>query len=544
MKITVRFSTLAVLLAMLVVLPAGAADWQWSAPMGNSRAFLWIPPDCKRVRAVVVGQNNMIEQGILEHDHFRKEMSRLGVAEIFIAPPFDTWQNATNNDTANAQFDAMLKSFAGGSGCSELEFAPIIPLGHSAMASYPWNFAAWNQSRTLAILSVHGDTPQTDLVGNGQPNVDWGWRNIDGIPGLMAMAEYEWLEARLTPALKFRNEHPKTPLAMLAEPGNGHFNYCDNLIKFLAMFIRKAAEQRLPTDMPLDKPPVLKPVDPTKGWLVERWHLNQPRTFKPVPWSKYTGDPNEAFWCFDREMAMATQDFFADQPGKQPQLLGLVQDGKTVPQTETHQQVNLRFIPLDDGVTFRLSATFLDSVESGSKNLSRWTYLPAGSPLGHASGGGPIAISRISGPVAKINGDTFRVQFDRVCSTTDKRNFDIWLLASHSGDSKYKSIMQQALLKIPRFTDGAEQHINFPEIHNQKVGTKSLKLNAASDSGRKVYYYVREGPAEIEGDTLRFTKIPPRTKFPVKVTIVAWQHGLPGKVRTAAPVLQEFNLTK
>jgi hypothetical protein len=91
-------------LVFLIWMSASAADWQWSVPMGNGRAFLWISPDCKQLRAVVVGQNNMIEEGILEHDYFRKEMSKLGIAEIFIAPPFDTFQSATNNDAANAQF--------------------------------------------------------------------------------------------------------------------------------------------------------------------------------------------------------------------------------------------------------------------------------------------------------------------------------------------------------------------------------------------------------------------------------------------------------
>ena len=57
--------------------------------MGNGRAFLWIPPNCKQVRAVVVGQNNMIEQGILEHPIFRKTLADENIAEVFIAPPFD-----------------------------------------------------------------------------------------------------------------------------------------------------------------------------------------------------------------------------------------------------------------------------------------------------------------------------------------------------------------------------------------------------------------------------------------------------------------------
>jgi hypothetical protein len=93
------------------------------------------------------------------------------------------------------------------------------------MASYPWNFAAWNPARTLAILSVHGDAPQTTLVGNGRPNVDWGARSLDGIPGLMVMGEYEWWEDRLTPATKFRAAHPSAPVALLADAGAKVFYY-------------------------------------------------------------------------------------------------------------------------------------------------------------------------------------------------------------------------------------------------------------------------------------------------------------------------------
>jgi hypothetical protein len=49
----------------------------------------------------------------------------------------------------------------------------------------------------------------------------------------------------------------------------------------------------------------------------------------------------------------------------------------------------------------------------------------------------------------------------------------------------------------------------------------------------------REGPAEIQGDLLKLTAIPPRAKFPVEVTVVAWQFGTlgPAAVQSAEPVI-------
>lgn len=543
------YQTLALisLLAALFTGSAFAADWQWSVEtpgMTGSRAFLWIPPNCARVRAAIVAQHNMIEESILEHPEFRKTLSDLGIAEVWVAPPFDGVFRFDQG--AGDRFSAIMKALAEESGYPELSYAPVVPMGHSACASYPWNFAAWNPGRTLAILSVHGDAPLTNMTGSGHPNPDWGDRNIDGIPGLMVMGEYEWIEGRLEPAIKYRAEHPATPLAVLAEPGRGHFDVSEDLIHFLTMFIRKAVEERLPQDTPAGQAPVLKPVDPKAGWLVERWHLNQPREVAAAPYASYKGDPQQAFWAFDKEMAMATQNYRANQIGKLPQLLGFVQDGKVVPQSDTHNQVTLRFEPMEDGVTFKLSATFLDHVDPGSKNLPRWTYLPAGSPLGHATGGGPIVISTITGPVKKIDEDTFAVSLNRTASTVDKRAGDIWLLASQQGDGKYKSILQQALMRIKPNTVGADQHITFPEIPAQTAGACALKLAASSDSGAKVSYYVREGPAEIDGDTLTFTAVPPRAKLPIHVTVVAWQWGHSGapQLKTAAPVERTFDLIK
>jgi hypothetical protein len=529
---------------LVVVQSAICAEWQWSVPMGKGRAFLWIPPQREQLRGVVVGQNNMIEMGILEHTDFRKTLAEKGIGEVFIAPPFEFIFRFDKD--AGERFNETMRRLAETSGYEELNVAPVVPLGHSACASFPWNFAAWNPGRTLAVLSVHGDAPLTKLTGCGQPNPNWGNRNLDGIPGLMVMAEYEWGEERLAPALAFRNQYPDTPLAMLAEPGRGHFDYADELVRYLAMFVRKAADARLPANDSPDQPQSLRPVDPAKGWLVERWHLNQPRKQEPAPVAGYKGDPQEAFWAFDKEMAMATHRYMADQPGKLPQLLS-VSDGE-MPIGETcGEPVTPRFIPEPDGVTFQLKTAFMGTVPGDAThngNAARWAYSPAGSKLGHASGGGPIRLQKIVGPAIQTGPNTFEFAMNRVNSTEDGRNFDIWLSASHPGDARYKSMVQQAMIRVPQNTGGRGQTLTFPSIPNQNVGSKSLSLNATSDAGTKVRFYVLEGPAEVDGDTLRFTPIPPRAKFPVKVTVVAWQHGIAGRIRTAEPVMREFRLIR
>jgi hypothetical protein len=75
---------------------------------------------------------------------------------------------------------------------------------------------------------------------------------------------------------------------------------------------------------------------------------------------------------------------------------------------------------------------------------------------------------------------------------------------------------------------------------------KSITLAASSSAGIPVYYYVKEGPAEIKTNKLEFTKIPIRSKYPVKVIVVAWQYGrIAGdKIKSAEPIKQSFYISK
>jgi hypothetical protein len=528
-----------------------ATEWQWSIEVkggresaGPARAFLWIPADCRRVRGVVLAQHNMEEIQILENPRFRRALSELGFAEVWCSPPFDHLFRF--NEGAGDTFNGMMNDLAGQSGYDELKYAPIVGIGHSAAASWPYYFAAWDPNRALAAISVSGQWPYVRDRGTFAPDI-WGDRTIDYIPSLETMGEYEAANTWSTEGLRERQQHPLMPLSMLAAPAEGHFASSDKKVEYLVLYIKKAVQYRMPQEAPLDGPSKLKPIDPTRtGWLVDKWRFNQPPTAPAAPVGQYAGDPAQAFWFFDEEMAKATEAYQAAYRGMKPQLVGYVQDGNAVPQRNTHLQVSLRFEPLEDGVTFRLTGAFYDTVPGGSPRLATWSGLSAGSPIGHATGGTPISIDRICGPFEKLGPDTFAFRLGRGLGANLK-SYELCFAATHPGDNEYKPAVQQANMILPiRNAEGAEQHIMFPEIPTQKAGTKSVKLGATCDSGAKVYYYVREGPAEVDGDMLTFTAIPPRSKYPVRVTVVAWQYGRASepKLRTAVPLERTFSIVK
>ncbi len=526
-----------------------AAEWQWSVPISSvtssetnaaPRAFLWIPPGCRQVRAVVVGQHNMEEEPIFEHPKFRAALAELGFAVVWVTPGWDLFFRFDLG--AGEKFQEMMTALAAESGYAELATAPIVPLGHSAAASYPWNFAAWAPDRTLAVISVSGQWPYYA----DQNTPDWAGRTVDGVPGLVSMGEYEAAEERAGTGLQQRSDHPKTALSMLANPGAGHFDVSDEKVEYLAFYLRKAAQYRLPGTSPAGTSPVkLTPIDPTTGgWLADRWHKDGKPSAPAAPVGRYKGDPKNAFWYFDEEHAQMTEQFQARDRGKKQQLVGYVQDGQVVEQNpKAHAQVLLKFVPLEDGISFRLTGTFLDTVPEGRPE--KWTGLPKDAPVPHAAAGGPVVISRICGPVEQTGPDTWAIRFYRMGMDNTKRSNDIWLLASHPGDAEFRRAVQQSQLRFPlKNTAGADQKITFPKIPDQRAGAQTVKLHATSDSGEPVHYYIREGPAELDRDTLHLTAIPPRAKFPVKVTVIAWQWGrsLDPKLKTAEPVEQTFSI--
>ena len=353
--------------------------------------------------------------------------------------------------------------------------------------------------------------------------------------------EYEDAMGRATNSLTFKNNTAGAIMSMFADNGRGHFDYSDRVCEYLGMYLRKIGQYRLPASAAADGTAVLQTIDPsTQGWLADRWRKGLSPTASPAPVASYSGNASEAFWFFDQEHAETTHNNYL--PVKTTyQLVGYTQNGSLVAMDNSHAAVNLSWSPdaTGDGRTFRLGSTFLDIVPSQATGAAG---LPAGSAIGHASSGGPVLIHGITGPFEQLSPDTFRIAFNRIGTENlaAGRSKSIWFQATHPGDATYVSAVQQAVLgfTLP-LTSGTAQTITFTQPADQLNGISTLPIVAttsgsATYAGATVSFYVREGPAKIiAGTALDFTPLPPRTKFPVKVTVVATQYG-----RTIAPLLQ------
>ena len=239
--------------------------------------------------------------------------------------------------------------------------------------------------------------------------------------------------------------------------------------------------------------------------MADRWRSEKLPIAAPAPYAEYKGDRDSAFWYFDEEMALLTDAYYARERGKKHQYLNIKQQGEFI---DVNQDIT-PFIAQEDGITFNLHICFIDS--TGRKETPH-----------------------------------HQVQFYRM-GTDGHKTGHIDLIAYSEADDVYRRGWRRVALEIPkRLKEGIEQKITFPEISNTKVGERFIELNATSDSGLPVSYYIKGGPAVIEKNKLLFSAIPPKAKYPLKVTVVAYQYGrtFEPKIQTAEPVERTFLLEK
>lgn len=368
----------------------------------GEKAYLRLPRGHKNVRAVLYCHQNMTEEVLFRSERFCKAMDSLGVAMAFVQNGSQNWDVSKG---CQERFESILADFAKGCEHPEITTAPIIPFGHSAQATFPWNFAAWNPERTLCVISYHGDAPRTNLCGYGRENIEWGrTRNIDSIPGLMVEGEYEWWEARVRPALAFRMMYPDSRISFLCDAGKGHFDLCEETQDYIAKFIEKS----------LNNP------RPKGGEYYSRW----------IEDGTETDNPHERFWYHDSEMVELTKKRYAQSRGKKMQYLSAKIDGEMIPyNAEKHIKMNIKVNKNE----FSLSPLFVNSSHDTESDA-------------HADVKPRIVV--LSGPVIQTGEYTFRYDPDYFGKDPKRLWSGITLCIEADGDDEYKSAVQELNIQI------------------------------------------------------------------------------------------------
>lgn len=368
----------------------------------GNKACLRLPKIETEVKALLYCHQNMTEEVLFRSDRFCRQMDSLGVAMAFIQGGSQNWDVGGG---CQQRFEKIIEDFAAVSAHPEIATAQIIPFGHSAQATFPWNFAAWNPDRTLCIISFHGDAPRTNLCGYGRENLEWGrTRNIDGIPGLMIMGEYEWWDARLRPALAFRMMYPDSRISFLCDAGKGHFDLCEDTQDYIAAFIAKSLENPRPDG----------------GVFYSSWFAD----------GTESTDTHEQFWYHDQEMADWTSRRYRESLGKKPQYVSAKIGGELIPyRPESHIKLQLTI----DAEEFELEPVFVGEDRMSASD-------------DHASVSPRIVV--ISGPV--IQTAPYRFKYDKEYFGNDPARLwsGITLCIEADGDACYKSAVQELNIQI------------------------------------------------------------------------------------------------
>ncbi len=537
---------------MLTVSLSAVTAWagpvyQWSVRVpgyaNKKRAYLWISPRLNRVRGLLVGVQNMLEQPAFADPIIRNACAKSGLGIVWISPG-----STANHDSglslgnqfgppakAGAVLQRTLNRLATVSGYGEIRFAPLLVFGHSAAAPFVYGIPEWNPARIIAIIPDKCGFPSP-----GQAPLQ------PGIPVFHLEAEWsEWgvgwgslVKWDISDFIGARKKWPQSLTGEFLDAGTGHFDWCEKSAPLVAMFIRDAAKYRLPVHEPLNGPIKLKTIDPKTGWVIDITKYGTPDT-RAMPYSAFHGNPAHASWFFNRKLAQAVNNYMVQTLRKKPQMLNFIVNGKPASLAKNgFASIGAHFNP--DGVTFSVHARYL--------NHSPTRLLWNGGPLGHASS--PIQYWTIgSGALKQVGPHTFKVYLHRGGVRRQGPPWEPWIVAYSPGDAQYQSTDRPAHIWVAITNHaGKPQTIHFPRLANVRSGAQSIRLHATSSLGLPVQFFVVSGPVKLAADnrTLQFTTIPPRAKFPMKVIVGAWQWGRAThpRVQSAGPIYRSFYIEK
>lgn len=541
-KLLLRTISVLFLLAAALFLPCKAealsaqSVYQYSVLEGGRRVYLWVPPQCMQVRGLIVAFENMLELGWLDSPIVRATAADECLGVVWIGEGKDSGLSADMGPKAGEAFLAMQRDLARVSGFGEIAEAPVIATGHSDHGQFAWRFAEWAPQRTIAAITVKTKGLPSDLDLHGVPllyivgqTTEWP----QYYDGRLSNRDFVWSYVRDS-ALALRKQYPEDRVAVVVDPGGGHFDWNDKLSALMARYIRVACAERLPKRWPdagSTSQPVLRTIPFSRGWLIGSGGI-LPDKYRPASVGQYKGNPSEAYWVFNREVAQAIEKIQGDHRPRKQQMLSFEQNGRVLP-VAVQGFAALRFEPSSEADTFQLDPVFLAKIPA--------LLVGQGEPLGHANE--KIHLQTIFGPIEQLGPYTFRFALRRDAFQ------DGWIEEEADQTALYRKAVQPARISLVTYPNGKPQQIDFSPIPAQTSSVSRIALHASSSAGLPVGFYVLSGPAIVVGDHLKVVDFPKAGADKIAVLVVAYQLGAPASItsraiQAAQPVMQEFMIAR
>ncbi len=477
----------------------------------KASAYLWIPEKCRRLRGLLILCANVPEHRLVGHSAIREVCAANDLGIVWCVPSFMNFRKdaAKGTDmsreyaTAVAFLQQLLEGLAKNSGYEEVATVPWLPMGESG--------------HLLMVDALVEQCPDRCIAGIWIKNNHLPPKNRQ-VPALVAFGTaQEWSQDKTNirtkwndvgPAyegvLKQRKSNMSWPLSYIMDGGSGHFDCSERLTAYFARYIDLAAKARLSADGSAG----LKSIDISKGFLADI----------PVPGHGDGGvaavgavlDARGLPWYFNKTSAEEARAFAEINWKAETQLPAFADASGGIRSFDFNGISSVTPVMEEDGITFTLRGVMLDKIPANFVGAGETLVKAPGSP----------AIEWLCGPVTPAGGSKFRISLDRSWPSSA-----CYLAARHHGTDEIRESVQPCAVKLQKNTIGAPQKITFDPIPNISVNVKSIRLTAKSDAGLPVQFFVRSGPAKVQGDQLILTPIPPRSKLPLTVKVCAWQWG-------------------
>ncbi|MBX7207168.1 MAG: polysaccharide lyase 6 family protein [Verrucomicrobiaceae bacterium] len=483
----------------------------------KTTAHLWIPETCGHLRGLLVLGENVTEHGIVGHPAIRAACAAGDLGIVWCSPRFMSVKTLDDSAKHVAFLQQLLDGLAATSGYDEVASVPWLPMGESMHLRMVYHLLNAAPQRCIAGICIKNavslslcrnrETPLLVAVGTAQ---EWFQNEKDIRTKWQDLAFYDTL-------LRERQKHPTWPMSLLVEGGSGHFDCTEAMARHFAGYITAVTNARLPAE----------PEAPLRAVTIDAGV----EAGLPLPDAAATETKTHTKpWYLDEALARDAQRMAAINWKASSQLPTFL-DVAGIPVPMLHQGIT-KPVPLvtgEDGITFEVRGGLLPEIPAG--------FVGVGEPLAMAPGT-PV-VEWLAGPVAPVESGRFRIALDRTWPQGP-----VCVTLRHRGTAEIRDVVQPGYLELVPNSEGAAQEIDFEPVADQIAGIQSVPLIARAGSGMKVRFYVVAGPAKVEGDALHFTPVPPRTRFPVEITVTAWQWGrsIEPRVQTAKPVTRTFRL--